>query len=105
MVGVYLKLNMGYFGEWNYINEAASLLLDLCCLSLSIRVKLSYFYCCVLIARYIVYESSSQKPAKIGGSSEPLEPPLVTGLYAHILDTIHIIDKILNSQNQIKLYV
>ena len=26
---------MGYFGEQNYINEASSLLLDLCCLSLS----------------------------------------------------------------------
>ena len=29
MLGVYLRLNMGYFGERNYINEASSLLLDL----------------------------------------------------------------------------
>ena len=35
MLGVYLRLNMGYFGEWNYLNKASSSLLDLCCLSLS----------------------------------------------------------------------
>ena len=44
-------------------------------------MKLSYFYYCVLIARYIVYKSSSQKPAKKGGSSEPLESLLVTDLW------------------------
>ena len=64
---------MGYFGEQNYINEASSLLLDLCCLT-CLHVKLSYFYCCVLIASYVVYKSSSQKPAKIGGFTESLEP-------------------------------
>ena len=80
MLGVYLRLNMGYFGEQNYINEASSLLLDLCCISLY-TCEIKYFYCCVLIASYVVYKSSSQKPAKIGDFTESLEPPLVTGLH------------------------
>ena len=71
---------MGYFGEWHYINEASSLLLELCCLSLSTCEMKLLLLLCVLIARYVVYKSSSQKPDKIGGSSESLEPPLVTGL-------------------------
>ena len=32
MLGVYLRLNMGYCGECNYLNKVSSLLLDLCCL-------------------------------------------------------------------------
>ena len=40
------ELNMGYFGERNYINEASSLLLDLCCLSLyTCEIKLLLLLC------------------------------------------------------------
>ena len=52
-----------------------------CAVYASLHVKLSYFYCCVLIASYVVYKSSSQKPAKIGDFTESLKPPLVTGLH------------------------
>ena len=55
-----------------YVNEVFSPLLDLCCLSLSTCEKklllLLYTY------GYVVYNSSSQKPATIGVT------PLVIGL-------------------------
>ena len=85
MLGVYLRLNMGYFEEWNYLNKASSSLLDLCCLSLSTcEMKLLLLLCILIaIAIDVVYKSSSHKSAEIGGSSKPLEPPLVTGLYSY----------------------
>ena len=70
---------MEYFRERNYINEASSLLLDLCCLSIcTCEMKLCTFT--AVYASYIVYKSPSQKPAKIGGFSEPLKPLLIMGM-------------------------
>ena len=59
--------------------------MDLCYL----HVELSYLYL-QLAMQFIAKTFSSQKPAKIGGSSEPLEPPLVTGLYYCAIKAIFV---------------